>query len=562
MICAHCTEEIGTEEIDSGQLRCPHCGENPLLHGDFRLREVVGRGAAGTTFRALRESDGLEVAVKELLFHRLDSFKTQELFEREASTLEQLDHRAIPDYVDSFFLESGRSASLYLVQEFIDGKSLEQELQHRRYNETEALEVLAELVEITTYLHGLQPPVIHRDIKPSNIMRRSGDGRLVLIDFGSVRDVIAQPSAGDATIAGTYGFMAPEQFRGQALSASDIYGLATTIINLLARTSPAEMLGADGRPQWERHTNVSVRFRDLINEMLSLDPAARPTSSEVLRRIEALKMPAPAAVRQVPKAAPTSGNHPGRNPQLIIIAVSAAISLLGLLVTMGFLLFSTADESGVGSPAPQPPMPSISPGSPPPQSRSANDEAEPEEELPEFSEVAPAAIGPLRLYMTLEEAREVIPDESKWSRRGRGRPMPDGETRLIEIELLRRPAECSSLFTEEEGLSSVTCTLRAVFEKEDHGKIRDELVAGFQEEYGSHTRYVYTDGNSTHTYWWTHPESELVLRAQSDDYDNIHGPRGHAVKRFSLETTYYKKWQENAEREREEERQRRRESAY
>ncbi len=558
MICAHCTKEIGTEEIDSGQLRCPHCGEEPLLHGDFRLEEVVGRGAAGTTFRALRKSDGLEVAVKELLFHRLDSFKTQELFEREASTLEQLDHRAIPDYVDSFVLESGRSASLYLVQEFIDGQSLEQELQQRRYNEMEALEVLAELVEITAYLHGLQPPVIHRDIKPSNIMRRATDGRLVLIDFGSVRDVIAQPSAGDATIAGTYGFMAPEQFRGQALPASDIYGLATTIINLLARRSPAEMLGADGRPQWENHTNVSVRFRELINEMLSLDPASRPTSVEILQRIEALKLPAPvapAAPRRVPEA-----SRSGLNPQLVILIVPAVISFSVLLSVVGFFLLSSSYEMDEHDP--QAPLRVASPSTEESGHKEDEQKDEQEDELPEFSEVAPAAIGPLRLYMTKEEAQEAVPDEGKWSRGGRGRPMPPGETRMIEIELLGKPVECSSLFTEKEGLSSITCTMRVIFEKEDHGKIRDELVAGFQEEYGAHTRYTYVDGSDTYFYWWTHPESELVFSAQIQDYERIRGPRGHSTKRFRLETTYYMEWQENAEREREEERQRRLENPY
>lgn len=280
MICGHCGEEI---ELGAEQTHCPVCEGPAYLREAYRLDAVVGQGAAGVTYRATRLEDGLTVAVKELPFRRIDSMKTKTLFEREASILQQLDHPGIPSYLDDFTGGVGKNLSLYLVQEFIDGEDLVEEMASRRYREDEVLGMVAELLKILDYLHTLRPAVIHRDIKPRNVMRCRDDGRLVLVDFGAVRDAVKDPDAGGSTVAGTFGYMAPEQFQGRALPASDIYGLGALAVNLLTRRAPDKMLGLGNQLEWEEHVDVHPATRRLLSRMLVVEPEERASDAAALR---------------------------------------------------------------------------------------------------------------------------------------------------------------------------------------------------------------------------------------------------------------------------------------
>src|SRR6185295_6373321 len=98
--------------------------------------------------------------------------------------------------------------------------------------------LLGDAGEVLDYLHGRVPPVIHRDIKPSNVIRRP-DGSFALVDFGSVRDSL-KPEGG-STVVGTFGYMAPEQFQGRALPASDVYGVGATLIALVSGLEPEDL---------------------------------------------------------------------------------------------------------------------------------------------------------------------------------------------------------------------------------------------------------------------------------------------------------------------------------
>ncbi len=265
MICAQCTAKIHRTNP------CPECGQDPILAGQYHLLDVVGSGASGTTYMARNVHTEETVAIKELLIRKVDSFKSVELFEREAGVLQQLNHPGIPRYIDEFTEESGRSVSLYLVQEFIDGPNLEQEMEDYRFNQTDVLDVIVEILEILQYLHELHPPVIHRDIKPSNIMRRDGGG-LVLIDFGSVRESVDKVEGG-STVAGTFGYMAPEQFVGRAVPATDIFGLGRTAINLLTREDPTDVKVVQG---------VSDSMLQLLNDMTENDVEQRPGDARKL----------------------------------------------------------------------------------------------------------------------------------------------------------------------------------------------------------------------------------------------------------------------------------------
>ena len=124
--------------------------------------------------------------------------------------------------------------------------------------------------------------MVHRDIKPANLIRQP-DGRLVLVDFGSVRDTLRDAVSGGGSVAGTVGFMAPEQLAGQVEPASDLYAIAMTAVTLLAREEPVALHDRAGRPCWEHMVSVSEGTIKLLRAMLEADPARRPQSAAVVR---------------------------------------------------------------------------------------------------------------------------------------------------------------------------------------------------------------------------------------------------------------------------------------
>ncbi len=284
-LCAHCATSN-----EPHATTCTSCGADPRLDGRYRLLRRLGHGAVGTTFAGVRESDGQPVAIKEMLVRRLEDFKAHDLFTREAGVLRMLDHPAIPRYYDDFVAGQGRHTGLYLVTELIAGHTLEHELTTKRHSQKEVLQIVRELCDVLIYLHGLAPPVVHRDIKLSNVMRRDqdgprrpgglpSDGRLVLIDFGAVKESLRGTDG--STVAGTFGYMPPEQLAGRATPASDIYALGVLCVALLTRMSPHDLLDEQNRLQWREHV-TSPPLRALLDEMLEPDPSRRLGDAETV----------------------------------------------------------------------------------------------------------------------------------------------------------------------------------------------------------------------------------------------------------------------------------------
>ena len=280
MICALC----GKQAPDQGGAACPSCGKDAILQGLYRLDAIVGRGASGVTYRATQLSGQRTVAVKELSFRSLDSFKLLELFQREAKVLKQLRHPGIPAYLADFYVEEGRHLSFYLVQEFIAGQTLAREAESKRYTERELLHLACEVLEILAYLHQLSPAVIHRDLKPQNIMRREANGRLVLLDFGAVKDSLKESTQGGSTVAGTFGYMAPEQFQGQAFPASDLYSLGAVLVSLLCGVSAEKLLNNQNQLSWQHRAQVRPEVSALLHRMLAPEVSHRPASAAALRQ--------------------------------------------------------------------------------------------------------------------------------------------------------------------------------------------------------------------------------------------------------------------------------------
>ena len=280
MLCAACGAAADAAT-------CEACGANPRLDGRYQLDRVLGQGAQGTTFSATGP-DG-EVAVKELPVGRGADPGQLARLQREAAILGQLTHPAIPRLRETFFAGEGRARCLYVVQDRVEGADLERWIEGHRTSEPEVVAILLELCGVLGWLHGRSPPVLHRDLKPANVIR-APDGALRLVDFGSVRDALRDPDLGGSTVAGTFGYMAPEQMVGDASPRSDLYSLGALAVRLLTRQQPASLLDRSGQMRWRDHARVGPGLAALLDDLLAPELAARPPSAAAVSdRLDAIQ---------------------------------------------------------------------------------------------------------------------------------------------------------------------------------------------------------------------------------------------------------------------------------
>jgi len=164
------------------------------------------------------------------------------------------------------------------------GKSLESCLQEgRSFNEMELKAIARLLLEILTYLHEHNPPIIHRDIKPSNILlstQAKSPSPLYLIGFGSVGGTAAP--AESFTVVGTYGYMPPEQFVGRAMPASDLYSLGATLVALATRTHPSSLPHKGPRIEFDALVNLTQPLKDWLKRLVDPNLETRLSSAKVV----------------------------------------------------------------------------------------------------------------------------------------------------------------------------------------------------------------------------------------------------------------------------------------
>jgi formylglycine-generating enzyme required for sulfatase activity len=220
------------------------CGAKILLKDRYRALKLLGQGGFGKTFKAVDEDKPRKplCVIKQFAFSNNHPETRQialKLFYEEAQHLEALGkHDQIPELLAYFDVEG----QPYLVQQFIDGQDLEQELATAgTFNQAKIRELLESLLPVLDFLHHQSPPVIHRDIKPANIIRRRSDGGLVLVDFGAAKQATQSMLAKTGTAIGSAEFAAPEQARRKPVFASDIYSLGVTCIYLLTQVSPFDL---------------------------------------------------------------------------------------------------------------------------------------------------------------------------------------------------------------------------------------------------------------------------------------------------------------------------------
>ncbi len=249
---------------------CLSCGSKLLLRERYRSIQPIGRGGFGITFLAVDEDipSKPRCVIKQLYLQSQGSLilkKAVQLFHQEAEHLDELgEHPQIPKLL-AHFEENKR---LYLVQELSEGETLEQELQRVGvFKETQIWELLQDVLPVLKFVHERQ--VIHRDIKPANIIRRRSDGKLVLIDFGVAKLISGTALLHTGTTVGSAEYMSPEQTKGKAFPASDLYSLGVTCIYLLTGISPFNLFDIiNNRWAWRNYLPSGKGVSDRLGKIL------------------------------------------------------------------------------------------------------------------------------------------------------------------------------------------------------------------------------------------------------------------------------------------------------
>ena len=270
---------------------------NPL-GGRYKVISKLGAGGFGETFLAedLHLPGNPLCVVKKLKPQTTESetlSMARRLFDTEAKVLYQLgNHEQIPRLLAHF----EDNQEFYLAQELIEGEPLNHELVGQPWSEDRVIALLEDVLEVLAFVH--EQNVIHRDIKPPNLIRRRRDGRIVLIDFGAVKQVSSQvvdPETGQTNLTisiGTKGYMPNEQLAGNPRFSSDVYAVGLLGIFALTGTQPKRFSEdpETNEINWREHTTqVSPELGAILDQMVRYDFRDRyPTATEALLAIRSL----------------------------------------------------------------------------------------------------------------------------------------------------------------------------------------------------------------------------------------------------------------------------------
>jgi tetratricopeptide (TPR) repeat protein len=325
-----------------------------LLDGRYRVVQILSSGAFGQTYLAAdtRRPGHPQCVVKQLRPPSNTStiLKTaQRLFKQEAEILEKLGkHNQIP-FLLAYFEEGNQ---FYLVEEFIPGHPLTKEiLPGRPWPEERVLSLLEEILEILIFVHD--QGVIHRDVNPSNLIRRKPDSKLVLIDFGSVKEVSTQIAnfSGEIprTIAtGTPSYMPIEQFQGNPQFNSDLYAVGMMAIQAITGLPGTDLPKLqDPHPShtggmiWRNRAQCSTALANILDKMVHHHFGKRyQSAAEVLAALRKLNnRPDARDGEQQASFTTKMGMSGGRSlPRLdsrlwlVLLGIGGAIALVWLLI--------------------------------------------------------------------------------------------------------------------------------------------------------------------------------------------------------------------------------------
>ncbi|MEQ9236730.1 protein kinase domain-containing protein [Coleofasciculus sp. E2-BRE-01] len=298
------------------------------LGGRYKIECQLGIGGFGQTFLAqdLHLPGHPQCVIKQLKPKTTDpaSLETaRRLFDTEAQVLYQLgNHDQIPRLLAHF----EENQEFYLAQELILGNPLTQEFKKgQQWLESKTIALLQDILQVLAYVH--EQNVIHRDIKPSNLIRRQQDGKIVLIDFGAVKQVTTQFShpqgQTNLTISiGTQGYVPKEQLGGQPRFSSDVYAVGILGIQALTGTHPRLLREnpETGEIQWrDLAPHVNLNLAEVLDQMIRYDFRDRyQTATEALDALQSLSSDIPASdtTQRLPDSSDTTASLPEHSKPL------------------------------------------------------------------------------------------------------------------------------------------------------------------------------------------------------------------------------------------------------
>jgi len=270
---------------------CQSCGSRLRLGDRYTAYQPMGQGQSSRTFLGM---DTRQWPDSRCVIKQFPMGKEADAFRQETARLSELSqHPQLPKILAYFERDQGQGQGQdqwqYLVQEFVEGRSLTQQRQAEgTFDEAQIRAILQSVLPVLQYLH--EHSVIHRDVKPRNLIRRtdSPTAPLILVDLGAAKFVSTSTLGKTGTLIGSAEYAAPEQLMGKATFASDLYSLAASCLELITGLSPFDLFDATvGQWFWRSiATDISPDLAEILDKMLAGNVGDRfPSAADALRAL-------------------------------------------------------------------------------------------------------------------------------------------------------------------------------------------------------------------------------------------------------------------------------------
>ncbi|HPZ08289.1 MAG TPA: SUMF1/EgtB/PvdO family nonheme iron enzyme [Candidatus Eremiobacteraeota bacterium] len=287
--CSSC----GAQNIAEGKF-CSTCGVSmedipatcslamgTLLDNRYEIKKLIKTGGMGAIYQAIDKRFNNKCAVKEMALRESqgDSAYLTHRFQEEAKLLRTLHHPNLPRVID-YFIEKG---TYYIIMDLIEGQDLD-EIVHKYGNpglpEEKVIKWSIEVLDVLSYLHKHNPPIIYRDLKPANIMIQTKNNQIMLIDFGIARSIMPE-NINTMTSVGTPHYSSPEHFEGKACPQSDLFSLGATMHHILTGKIPTPCMF---KPVRYLNPDVSLEMEIILERALALEIPDRYQSTEEMKQ--------------------------------------------------------------------------------------------------------------------------------------------------------------------------------------------------------------------------------------------------------------------------------------